>query len=591
MSEWDQFQKADEFEQFARASKKPVEPQKSGAEQVAEEMPWWQKAVVGAGGTLRDQYLGAKGLVTDLSPEEEAERQEWKGNKGALGGWGTAGQVGTELLLTAAPAAKGAQLVGKAVTKLPMALRAAQAGGRVANLGTAGRAATEGAIAGGMLAPEAGESQLSRLGGAAGGAAFGAALPMALAPAAKAKDFLLREMSTSGPRVQERVFRNMERTLGKDVMEDVVDDVSAGLGSGPNVSRLPLSTAATSKNLNLAQLERGARARGDAAQWGRLDREVAGEVWDELQDALARSVEVGPARSQRVSEVMAAGKAQMDALPLSIKNRDALGKQLAALKGNQEVIANPEVRKVIDEALMTVADPNATLGALPQLYWRLGQEAGQSSAVQSAREAIKTMADQRSKGFFSKMMDDYGRQMDKVKQSESATGIVREFASDQGVPVTTKAFGKVPVVEGKALRQAVAKHGEQAGKGSTLRPTERTRLDELTDELGRHELYKNAPGASGMDEVKLESILASGRNNPIYTVAGLRGAVGNLLAGGGRATEEVLSNVLADPKAFEAMVEATRKLGKGAPLTPKEQQLISILRTQGQWAGVSAGGD
>jgi hypothetical protein len=566
-------------------SRAPAAPQKSGAEQVAEEMPWYQKALVGAGGTLRDQYLGAKGLVTDLSPEEAAEREEWKANKEPLGGWGTAGQVGAELALTAAPAMKGAQLVGRAASALPKAAALASKGGRVANLGTAGRAATEGAIAGGMLAPEAGESQLSRVGGAAGGAALGAALPLALAPAAKAKDWVAREFARKGPRVQERVYNNLERTLGKDALDRAVGDVQGGLGS----SSLPLSTAGTSRNLELAQLERGARSRGSAAEWGELDKSVADEAWDELQNALSRSTEVGPARAQRVSEIMAAGKAQMDALPLSEKNRNALGKQIASLKGEQEVIANPEVRKVIDEALMTVADPNATLGALPQLYWRLGQEAGQSSAVQSAREAIKTMADQRSKGFFSKMMDDYGRQMDKVKQSESATGILREFSTDQGVPVTAKTFGETPVIESKVLRRALAKHGEAPGKGSTMRPADRDRVEEMAEELRRHELYKNAPGATGVDETKLESILASGRNNPIYMVPGLRGLARMATEPVEHATKRTLDSALRDPMEFMKMVQA--KQARNAPLSDKERFLVQLLRSQGQLAGQATSGD
>jgi hypothetical protein len=233
---------------------------------------------------------------------------------------------------------------------------------------------------------------------------------------------------------------------------------------------------------------------------------------------------------------------------------------------------------------MTVADPNATLGALPQLYWRLGEEAGGSSAVSAAREAIKDMADTRSKGFFSTMMENYGKAMDKTKQSQSATGVLREFVTDQGVPVTSKVMGETPVIEGKALRRAVAKHGEEAGKGSTLRAADRRRLGEITEELGRHELYKNSPGATGLEGVtKLESVLASGRKNPIYLVPGLRGLARSFTEPIEQATERSLQSALQDPMEFMKMVAA--KQARNAPLTDKERFMVQLLRRQGQLVG------
>jgi hypothetical protein len=91
--------------------------EKSSGELATEGMPWYEKALVGAGGATRRAQLGVKGLVTDLDENEKEELKEWSKRKEALGGWGTAGEIGGEALLTAIPGARAAQLGGKVLTK------------------------------------------------------------------------------------------------------------------------------------------------------------------------------------------------------------------------------------------------------------------------------------------------------------------------------------------------------------------------------------------------------------------------------------------------------------------------------------------
>src|SRR5262245_21452532 len=84
----------------------------------AEGMAWHEKALVGAGGGLRKLYLGAKDLVGQGTEEEAQELKDWAKNKEHLGGWGTAGEIGAEMLATAplgGPVASAGKVLTRAV--------------------------------------------------------------------------------------------------------------------------------------------------------------------------------------------------------------------------------------------------------------------------------------------------------------------------------------------------------------------------------------------------------------------------------------------------------------------------------------------
>jgi hypothetical protein len=540
-----------------------------------------QDLQVGIGHGLDRVNLGIKSLVPglDLSESEKQRLAQGQAAVAEGGGLSDVGQFASEMAATGGPASGIAKGVGWAASKLPLAANAGQVGGRVFNLGTAGRAGVEGGVAAGALAPLGGDSRLSSV---ASGAIGGAALPASVALTVPPVRWARKEFTNAPESVAERGYDVLERTLGPQALSEAVGDVQYYIGTNP----LPLSTAAVARNPNLAQLERGARARGAASDWTIHDERVNSQIWDNLQSKLDRSIKAGVAREQAVPALMAEGKAQLDRMPLKEKTRDQLVNQINKLLASSEAIANPDVRKALNESLTAVTHQDASLGVLPQLYWALNEAAGGSTAIAQLRGLVRKAADDGSKGVFSKLMDDYGKLQDKVKQSEAATSIVRELATDQGVPVTRKVAGGRPVVEELRLRKALAKYGEQPGGGTTLRPTDRRGIESVLEDLSNHELYKNSPGATGLDVTNLDSIIASGRRNPIYLVPFLRGLVRKVTDPLDEATKKVVDNALRNPEEFMRLVD--QKSHFEAPLSDRERFLLQLLRSQGQALGVTS---
>lgn len=121
----------------------------------------FMKALGGAKHSLDSAAMGVKGLVTDLTPEDKANLDQGKAFIDEVGGWGTAGGIGGEMLATGGPAGKmlkGAAAVGR---MLPQAIRAARG---MSALGTTAAVAGTGATMGAITSPE------DRAGGAEGGA-------------------------------------------------------------------------------------------------------------------------------------------------------------------------------------------------------------------------------------------------------------------------------------------------------------------------------------------------------------------------------------------------------------------------------------
>src|SRR5262245_6030263 len=96
----------------------PVAPISRDEFDPAKDMSGFEKALVGAGGGLRNAYLGMKSLVGQGTEEERQERMDWENSKKNLGGWGLAGEIVGEGAATApigGIVGAGAKVLTKAV--------------------------------------------------------------------------------------------------------------------------------------------------------------------------------------------------------------------------------------------------------------------------------------------------------------------------------------------------------------------------------------------------------------------------------------------------------------------------------------------
>lgn len=145
---------------------------------VAEGMSPIQKALVGAGGSVRKNYLAVRSLFPggDLTEDEKTELAEYSKHKEDLGGWGTAGEIGSEIAQAYIP--------GGAVTR---GLRAGAAG----------------AARGAMM-----QAALRGAGETAAGAAYNAATAL---PGERGQAALLGGMGSAGGQVLNRTLGGIAR--------------------------------------------------------------------------------------------------------------------------------------------------------------------------------------------------------------------------------------------------------------------------------------------------------------------------------------------------------------------------------------------
>lgn len=233
-------------------------------------MPWYQKLQEGVGTGMINTYYGAKNL-TGLSDEEDKLRQKQiQEYQEGLGGFGTAGGLVGEGLATA-PIGGAVGAGGKLLVKaIPALAKVAGAGGRIANVGTAGRAATEGALSAAVTGGDAVE------GGAYGGgtAALMSAAAKPLQLTGKVLNKAWESLAPSG--APARAFKSFERTIGKEGVEDTRRALEH---AGP--SYLPQTTAAMSGHPLVGALERGAVQRGNI-DFNAQKEASARAAWEEI---------------------------------------------------------------------------------------------------------------------------------------------------------------------------------------------------------------------------------------------------------------------------------------------------------------------
>lgn len=374
-----------------------------------------------------------------------------------------------------------------------------------------------------------------------------------------------------------RALRALERTLGKEEVAQIADKVG-----NPTPSALPRTTAATSGSEKMGAMERGARARGGSDFIGH-DKEVDQAAWGLIKGATKNADDL-PGLSGQHSAMFREGQQRLNKIPLSKANREQLGKELLALRNSQEVIGDTTGMKAkdIDRVLQALDHPEATLGVLPELYTSLGDSASGSTAISRVREAIKKVADARSKGEFTNVLEGYGATKDAMRAAEASAQLRGKLMSPEGIPLTPKYSGEagrnaVPNIQSAPLRRATA------GQAEGLAPTQVNQMNELADQLRAHEIYKS-PGNSVPDIGKAEGVATAGLNaGPLWR---LRGTIGAMFGPVNEKTTKAIDEALLKPDKFLALLDERR--AANAYIPGWEAKLEKIIRSSGQ-AGARVG--
>lgn len=552
-------------------------------------------------------WQGAKQLVGKGDSDKDIE--ERRRLKKLLADNTTGGGL-TQLLgevLGSAPLTMGVGgAVGKGVVKmLPKAAEWAMKGGRVANLGTVGNGAVQGATGGALAETTTDESK--GLNTALGGV-VGSALPAAVGGVGAVYKALNKSNAPN------RAAALIEKSLGKPGVQEVED----ALHAPANQSTLPLSTAAKSNNTKLAALERGARSRGD---WTYThDRPVHNQAWKELQAATSNADEL-PARIADRELMMSSSKKDLGVHNMTGPLDDAhqiVSDAADSIRSSAAGRQIPEISKEVGQVEAMLAHPDRTAEDYATQWFRLSDliKEGKlgpdgNTALMKLRDAVHDAGDAAgrtsSKGTDTRFSDMLGRYMAEEQHvgSAQASKALREtFVSPEGVVKTAREGLTSPEVTSSALRKSLTSKGEGA-YGDLLEPQTRFEVERLVKDLGRHELHspRNSPGATGLGIENPTTAAMSGRDNVVNYFPGLKGGL-NLAFGRSReATTQAADQALMDPQHFQAIMEGLRqtrtpisspKLGDGLAFKPEDYADLvrrGLLKLPGRVGSAALGED
>ncbi len=513
---------------------------------------------------MLSKYASSKGLGIVPTDEQLQYGKEFVKKSGPLA---DVGQIGSEALIggLAAPAAE-AQAVKTLGQMLPQATGLAKAS--IPALSQVGGNAAAGAV----LAPE-GEKLDAAEGGAIGtvaGSALGKTLAGGANLAKKGKEWIAREFLPNAG-APGRALSTIERTIGADEVGKIAEQLE-----NPPPSMLPRTTAAMAGSDKLGAVERGARARGGADFIGH-DQGVDKAAWDVITGATKNAEDV-PGLSEQATKMFNEGQSRLDKLPFSQKNREAVSKELLKLRNSNEVVGDTSgtASKQIDNMLRAVDNPETSLGVLAQMYTTID---GSVPGLGQAKAILKRVADDRSKGEFSNLLQGYGVTKDALTAAQSSAALRGKFMGEGGVPVTPKYSGEAgvnatPNIQSAPLRKATV------GQAEGLAPDQVSQMNMLSDQLRGHEIYKS-PGASAVDIGGAEGIATAGLNaGPLWR---LRGTIKSAFGPINDKTTKAIDDALLDPQKFLALIEQRR--ATNARIPEWEAKLEKMIRTTSQAGG------
>lgn len=569
-----------------------------------EGMSTTEKVLANIGGGMMDLVTGARQFYTDITGTEDEKRRmraevdekrkidaalaeatpggKWVG-KGLQG----FGQVAPTLALPVGALAN-------TITKLPRALGLMKSAATPAKLGTvalAGDAALTGGVLGSIEPVGEGET---RSGNVLAGAAMSGATPLAMAGGNQ----VLRRVTRGGgeARAGERVVRELADVGDQQAVLRQTMDRLRQIQQGP----IPLSTAASLADPQLARLEAGSRTRS-GANWYDFDQAQSRAVSDELMRATRGADNIEAQRALRSSN-----RSTLYNQAMASVNEPAFARDLASFRSNLDLAArtpeasNPAVRNM----LAAVADEIDRLGPdfrpehLATIRANLASKAPfnpinayqaaprESPATMSVLQQVDSILNNATGGRWSPVLQSYKRDSDIVRSSQAA-GKIRESFIDPATGrvrgVSADAAGDVPKITeaglGRALDSARGPRRELV-----LDSTANARLEAVLAALRQQNIVQG---------VKRSATAGGGSNTASDTIAaGVAERAAGMLGGPAQPVastlttrlmdyskgleEQALAQALQNPQRMLQILQ--RQVDAGQPLTPTQQQLLALLR-------------
>lgn len=572
---------------------KPQEP----AYDPTEGMSRTQRVLANIGAGMADLGMGARQLWTDMTgtPEQQAaikaEVDEKKRRDKALAESTTggsllqiAGNVAPTLAIPVGSFVRGA-------TALPRALGAMSAAAP-ARLGT-GALAADAALGGAAIsAVDPVGTDESRGINMLSGATLSAAAPLAIAGGNQVRRMVTQ--SGGGERAAEQLAGELG-AQSPQVLRQTIDRLR-NVQQGP----IPLSTAASLADPQLARLEAGSRARS-GANWYDFDQNQARSVWNELSAATRGADEVDARRAMRSSNRQALYNQAMSTI-----NEPAFARDLSGFRANLDTAArsaeasNPAVRSM----LQSLADEIDRLGPdfrpehLATIRANLASKAPlvptnayqaaprESPATMSVMREVDSILNNATGGRWQDVLGGYARDSNLVRSSQAA-GKVREAFIDPATGrvrgVSADAAGDVPKVTEAGLGRALdVARGPR--KETVLGQTANARLESILEALRAQNIVQGvkrsatAGGGSNTTSDKIAAQAASGLADAVANTAGQPGrmSLDALRNFANTRRDAALAEALQNPQRMVELLEG--KLRAGRPLSPAEQQLLALLR-------------
>lgn len=574
---------------------KPMDP--------TEGMSGTQKVLANIGGGMMDLATGVRQFYTDMTgtdaekaamrAEVDAKRAMDKQLAEATPGGPMVGK-GLQIFGQVAPTL--ALPVGAAVntlTKLPRALGLMRAAAPTARLGTA-TLAGDAALTGGVLgAVEPVGTNESRGVNVLQGAAMSGATPLAMAGGNQ----VLRRVTRGGgeARAGERVVRELADGADQQAVLRQTMDRLRQAPQGP----IPLSTAASLADPQLARLEAGSRTRS-GANWYDFDQNQARAVSDELMGATRGAENVATQRALRSSN-----RSKLYNQAMATVNEPAFSRDLSSFRSNLDLAtrtpeaSNPAVRNMLtalsdeidrlgpDFRPEHLAEIRANLAKKSPMVPTNSYEAAprDSPATMSVLQQVDNILNNATGNRWSGVLQGYKRDSDVVRSSQAA-GKIRESFIDSATGrvrgVSADAAGDVPKITeaglGRALDSARGPRRELV-----LDPTANARLEAILAALRQQNIVqgvKRSATAGGGSNTASDTIAAgvaeraAGMLGPAQPVAST--LTTRLMDYSKGLEEQALAQALQNPQRMLQILQ--RQVDAGQPLTPTQQQLLALLR-------------
>lgn len=562
-----------------------------------------------------DKAQGLSDLITDSSPAKRLEREVMEKRKldqqlaedsfdmpmgqYAAKGLQMAGNIAPTLAIPVGSAVRGA-------TALPRALGIMRGAATPAKLGTAALAADAalmGAATGAVQPVGEGESRGMNM-------ALSVALGGALPAAAGGINAGRRMVTQAGGRERAgaQIASEIAGATGQTERE-VLEQTLAGLRGAQSQAtgrNIPLSTAATLRDPNLARLEAGSRAR-NGANWYDFDQNQARAVAGEFDKATAEAADLGARRMAREANITANKAAAFggaDAAKFTTELNGLRNNLQAAMQSAES--SNPAVLSMLQtiqkemdrlgpqfgpENLATIRH-NLSGKGNPLSPYALQSAPRDSVATKSLITEIDRILNDTTGGKWQNVISGYAADSAPVAASKAAGRVRGKYMDEQGGVAqgvrSADPLGDVPLITEVGLGRAMNAGRDSTGRSLLSDPAQQ-RLESILDALRAQNIVqgvKRSATAGGGSNTASDIMAAQAANRAADAVASVaggpaaavgKGAMDALKAFANTQKDRALAEALQNPQQMIAVLE--RQIAAGKPLTPAQNQLLAILRS------------